>query len=308
MRRLQDRLVELGYMTAAQRASGPGIFGPATQKALRTFQGDQNLPPTGVVDATTAERLANPLPPPWAVSVPAGSSPDVIRDAVRQKAVNDVLKQYGPILDRLPLEERNEIYARAQERGDQAVREYDRLYQEELGAQGGIRNLPPEDRAAVEQAAGEAALRRYNPYQRALYWSQQQMNPVTGTGVNSNNGLSVSTDPKAWNNWCLAFVSTAYGRQVPELRAASAIESYRKFEAAGKIHTDSPIPAGAPVFFAATSANGGAGHIAIATGRTTPDGDPIIRTSGWRGHDGITEMPLSELERITGRYLGWGDV
>lgn len=145
--------------------------------------------------------------------------------------------------------------------------------------------------------------------QAALDWSRAQMDPATATGVNSNNGLSVSQDPKAWNNWCLAFVSTAYGRQVPELRAGSAIQSYENFRQAGKIDPSrTHMPAGAPVFFDATSRNGGYGHIAIFTGRYTDAGDPIIRTSGWRGRDGITEMPLSQLEAATGPFLGWGQV
>ncbi len=145
--------------------------------------------------------------------------------------------------------------------------------------------------------------------QAALDWSRAQMDPATATGVNSNNGLSASQDPKAWNNWCLAFVSTAYGRQVPELRAGAAIQSYENFRQAGKIDPSrANMPAGVPVFFDATSRNGGYGHIAIFTGRYTDAGDPIIRTSGWRGRDGITEMPLSQLEAATGPFLGWGQV
>ena len=108
--------------------------------------------------------------------------------------------------------------------------------------------------------------------QQALDWSRAQMDPATATGVNSNNGLTAQQDPKAWNNWCLAFVSTAYGRKVPELRAGSAIQSYRNFEAAGKIVNSRDIPAGAPVFFN-TTANNQYGHIAIATGRTDANGD-----------------------------------
>ncbi|HSJ23707.1 MAG TPA: N-acetylmuramoyl-L-alanine amidase [Longimicrobiales bacterium] len=35
---LQDLLVATGYMTAAQKATGPGVFGPQTEAAFRTFR------------------------------------------------------------------------------------------------------------------------------------------------------------------------------------------------------------------------------------------------------------------------------
>ncbi len=144
---------------------------------------------------------------------------------------------------------------------------------------------------------------------RALDWSAAQMNPATANGVNSNNGRSLQDDPTAWDNWCLAFVSTAHGRAVPELAAGSAIRSFEKFQAAGKISQNrNNIPPGAPVFFQATQANGGYGHVAINTGRTTPSGDPIIRTTGWPGRSGVWEVPLSQLEQMSGGFIGWGQV
>lgn len=144
----------------------------------------------------------------------------------------------------------------------------------------------------------------------ALAWSADQMPGGTGKGVNSNNGQSTAASQNAWNSWCLAFVSTSYGRQVPELQAPDAISSSRKFESAGKLRASSTdIPAGAPVFFAATSHNGQFGHIALATGRTDPaTGEPLIRSTGWNGKPGIFEAPLSYFSRTTGAYLGFGDV
>ncbi len=145
--------------------------------------------------------------------------------------------------------------------------------------------------------------------EQALAWSADQMPGGSGTGVNSNNGLSVARDPKAWNSWCLAFVATAYGRAVPELAAADAKGSMAKFDAAGKLVRDrTNMPPGAPVFFEAGSRNGGYGHIAIFTGRYDANGEPIIRTSGWRGYDGIHEVPLSWLEAQTGAFVGWGQI
>jgi len=145
--------------------------------------------------------------------------------------------------------------------------------------------------------------------EQALAWSADQMPGGSGTGVNRNNGLSVAQDPKAWNSWCLAFVATAYGRAVPELASEDAKGSMAKFDAAGKLVRDrTNMEPGAPVFFEAGPKNGGYGHIAIFTGRYDENGEPIIRTSGWRGYDGIHEVPLSWLEAQTGAFVGWGDI
>lgn len=56
--RLQDELVRYGYLTAAQKATGPGIFGPATESALARFQHDNHLPETKIYNAATQEALA----------------------------------------------------------------------------------------------------------------------------------------------------------------------------------------------------------------------------------------------------------
>ena len=49
--RLQDELIDLGYMTRAQKLSGVGKFGPLTETALKHFQADNHLPVTGSFDA-----------------------------------------------------------------------------------------------------------------------------------------------------------------------------------------------------------------------------------------------------------------
>ncbi len=50
---LQNRLVELGYLTPAQLATGPGVYGAQTTRAVEEFQAANGLPPTGVADAAT---------------------------------------------------------------------------------------------------------------------------------------------------------------------------------------------------------------------------------------------------------------
>lgn len=54
---LQDRLVALGYMTGAEVATGPGIFGGKTENALKAFQRRNGLDPSGVLDAATYRKL-----------------------------------------------------------------------------------------------------------------------------------------------------------------------------------------------------------------------------------------------------------
>ncbi len=61
---LQNELVKHGYLTEQQRATGPGIYGPATRAAVTAFQQDHNLTPPpgqgGTVGRTTLEALRRP--------------------------------------------------------------------------------------------------------------------------------------------------------------------------------------------------------------------------------------------------------
>ncbi|MER3429207.1 MAG: hypothetical protein C4334_14170 [Pyrinomonas sp.] len=50
---LQQRLVGLGYMTEAEVNTGPGIFGPRTEAALKRFQAANGITQTGVLGVTT---------------------------------------------------------------------------------------------------------------------------------------------------------------------------------------------------------------------------------------------------------------
>lgn len=160
-------------------------------------------------------------------------------------------------------------------------------------------------------AAPPAPVREVSPSaQRALGWSADQLPGGARKGVNSNTGESLAQDKHAWDWWCLAFVATAYGRQVEELRASSAIASYKKFRSAGKLAVAREnLPPGAPVFFEATARNKYYGHVALFTGRYTESGEPIIRTTGWTSWPGIHEIALSDFEKKTGAaYAGFGIV
>jgi len=61
VKQLQDALVKLKYMTAAQVATGAGIFGEKTEAAVKKFQGDHKLPTTGYYGEQTHAALKKEL-------------------------------------------------------------------------------------------------------------------------------------------------------------------------------------------------------------------------------------------------------
>ncbi len=136
----------------------------------------------------------------------------------------------------------------------------------------------------------------------AVTWAKDQMAGGTKKGLNRNN-KKISQDPKCWNYWCGAFVGTAWGHKIPQMCAGSAYGQYKNFKRDGMIHTDKNPPAGAIMFTGPTATNE-YGHVFLASGEVDANGEPIVITSGWNGHDGITTMTLS---RMIGRnqYLGW---
>ncbi|MFE8595776.1 peptidoglycan recognition protein family protein [Archangium violaceum] len=77
VQQLQNALVKLGYMTKAQVATGPGIFGPKTEAAVKKFQADKKLPTTGyygdMTHAALKKALGGSTKPP--VEGPTGPGP-----------------------------------------------------------------------------------------------------------------------------------------------------------------------------------------------------------------------------------------
>jgi N-acetylmuramoyl-L-alanine amidase len=61
VKQLQDALVKLKYMTAAQVSTGPGIFGLKTEAAVKKFQADKKLPTTGYYGDMTHAALKKAL-------------------------------------------------------------------------------------------------------------------------------------------------------------------------------------------------------------------------------------------------------
>ena len=76
---LQNRLINLGTMTAAQKRTGAGIFGPRTEKAVRNFQTKHNLKVTGIVDAKTFRAMMNAKPGKIQPSPNGGKAPTYTR-------------------------------------------------------------------------------------------------------------------------------------------------------------------------------------------------------------------------------------
>ena len=77
VKQLQDALTKLGYMTKAQVATGPGVFGEKTEGAVTRFQKDHKLPTTGFYGDLTHAALqkalgGKPKPP---VEGPSGPGP-----------------------------------------------------------------------------------------------------------------------------------------------------------------------------------------------------------------------------------------
>lgn len=143
----------------------------------------------------------------------------------------------------------------------------------------------------------------------AVTWARDQLKGGQKKGLNVNNGMT-SIDKSSWDNWCLAFVATAYGRKVANLQTGSAINSLQKYDSEGKLKMDKRPPAGAIIFTGATASNPH-GHIFIATGKYSGTDDPIVVTTGAPGWSGVKEIPLSEVLEANGGpgyYRGWTSI
>lgn len=55
--KLQDELIDLGYLRAEQKATGIGKFGPQTETALKHFQQDNHLDPNGTYDQPSQDAI-----------------------------------------------------------------------------------------------------------------------------------------------------------------------------------------------------------------------------------------------------------
>jgi N-acetylmuramoyl-L-alanine amidase len=79
VKQLQDALVQLKYLTKAQVASGPGIFGKQTAAAVTKFQADHKLPTTGYYGDLTHAALKKDLAKVDGPAKPPPSNPGVFK-------------------------------------------------------------------------------------------------------------------------------------------------------------------------------------------------------------------------------------
>jgi GH25 family lysozyme M1 (1,4-beta-N-acetylmuramidase) len=102
--KLQDVLVQQGFMTTEQAGGGPGVFGPRTRAALASMQAALGCPSTGTFDDATRAAVIGRY---YAVEAggpievtPAGPVPD--SDPVEEKRMFDGNAVYRRYVARLP--------------------------------------------------------------------------------------------------------------------------------------------------------------------------------------------------------------
>lgn len=102
VRELQRKLQVLGYLSAADIATGPGVFGPRTQNAVMNFQVRHGIKRTGVVGSYTQDALARALnrgPTPAPAPAPSPSNGGYVRqfDGTRPASGTTNTRAWEPV-------------------------------------------------------------------------------------------------------------------------------------------------------------------------------------------------------------------
>jgi len=93
VRMLQQSLIRLGYMTEAAYNTGPGIFGPRTDAALRAFQRDAGITVDGIYGPQTRQALTQAL-----ARVQGGGSTYTVRPG---DTLSQIAQRHGTTVDEL---------------------------------------------------------------------------------------------------------------------------------------------------------------------------------------------------------------
>ncbi|QUV80208.1 MULTISPECIES: LysM peptidoglycan-binding domain-containing protein [Chloracidobacterium] len=93
VRALQQSLIRLGYMTEAAYNTGPGVFGPRTDAALRAFQRDAGITVDGIYGPQTRQALTQAL-----ARVQGGGSTYTVRPG---DTLSQIAQRHGTTVDEL---------------------------------------------------------------------------------------------------------------------------------------------------------------------------------------------------------------
>lgn len=88
VKQLQQALVRLGFMTQAQMNTGPGIFGPRTDRALRAFQQSKGLGVDGIYGPRSQSALRSAL----GGTAPIGPATPSAPSSVSGARIDDILR------------------------------------------------------------------------------------------------------------------------------------------------------------------------------------------------------------------------
>jgi peptidoglycan hydrolase-like protein with peptidoglycan-binding domain len=157
VKKLQDGLVKLGYMTREQVATGPGIFGPQTESAVSRFQADKGVvPDSGISGPKTRAALTKALEPaskPPATPPATGGKVDVPQVDLRRGAEGPEVKKLQDGLVKLGYMTREQVATGPGIFGPKTEAAVSR-FQADKGISPASGLFGPKTRAAMEKALG----------------------------------------------------------------------------------------------------------------------------------------------------------
>jgi peptidoglycan hydrolase-like protein with peptidoglycan-binding domain len=246
---LQEALVAVGHLSRHEASSGPGLFGPRTELAVKAFQSKSGLSPTGVFGPLTRGTLerATALGPPRTDAIPTV-------DLERGQGGRHVWELQNLLL-KLGFLAWDDFVASPGELGakvDASIR----AFQVRWG-------LPPD---------GLVGDRTRHAFRQALLGAAPpEEDEATVLGAERaiafalNPPPSEAPGPDGWRGCTVQLVREAFrlvGKSKGPLLEETAERALEAFRSAGKLAHDFRAPRGAVVFFRL----GARGHMGIALG------------------------------------------